>query len=91
MRSYRLVFILKSNLKKEKKQKVLSDIKKWAGEVSKEELKELGEKKLAYPIKMERMGEYMVSEFEAEKVAEDLEKKILMQEEILRHLLVRTK
>lgn len=101
MRSYRLVLLLKSDLKKERKQGILKDVEKWAGrqilsggkarKSGNGEIKELGERKLAYPIKRELKGEYILLEFEAEKVEAGLEKRIQMEEDILRHLLVRVK
>jgi len=86
MRKYRLVLLLKRGLKKEDKDKILSNVKKWVGKVEKESLKELGEKKLAYSIRKEKSGEYLFMDFEAENIAAGLDKKILMQEDVLRHL-----
>ncbi len=89
MRNYRLVLLLKSELSKEKKKTLLDDVQKWAGEVEKGEIKELGEKKLAYPINREKKGDYVLYSFTSEKVADDLEKKVQLQESVLRHLLIR--
>lgn len=89
MRSYRLVLLLKSDLKKDKKDKLMSDIKKWAGEIKEEKVSEIGERKLAYPVKRERRGDYLLLEFKADTVKGDLEKRIQIQDEVLRHLLVR--
>lgn len=91
MRRYKLVLILQSDVKREKKQKLLEDVKKWIGKIEKESVKEIGERRLAYTIKKSKTGEYVLLEFEAEKVAADLEKRLIVQDEILRHLLVRTK
>ena len=89
MRNYRLVLILKRNLQKNEVEKTLADVKKWAGEVKNDTLKELGERKFAYKIGNEQSGNYLIWEFEAEKVVSDFENKIKLQDDILRHLLVR--
>ena len=88
MRMYRMVLMLRSGLKKEGKEKLLDSVKKWTGA---EDLKvtQIGEKKLTYPIKKERLADYVLCEFSADKVG-DVDKRLLMQEDILRHLLVRT-
>lgn len=84
--------LLKSDVKKERRDKLFADMKGWVGsEVTDETTKELGEKKLAYSIGNQRKGMYMLLEFGAETIATDFEKKIGMQEDVLRHLLVRTK
>ncbi len=89
MRSYNLVLLLKSDIKKEQKEKLLDDIKKWAGKIEKETVSLIGEKKLAYPIKKERKGDYVSIVFEAEKVDDELEKKLRINDSVLRHLLIR--
>ncbi len=89
MRKYRLVLILKRALDKKEAEKIVADIKKLAGEVKNDKLNELGEKKFAYKIKGEQSGNYIVWEFESEKVASELEPKLKLNDDILRHLLVR--
>ncbi|OGH12370.1 MAG: 30S ribosomal protein S6 [Candidatus Levybacteria bacterium RIFCSPHIGHO2_01_FULL_36_15] len=91
MRSYRLVLLLKSGLKKEQKDKLLESVKKWAGNIKDEKIQELGEKKLIYTVAKQRSGEYVVMDFNMEKVNLDLDKKIVIEDDILRHLLVRIK
>lgn len=91
MRSYQLVLVLKGDLKKEQKSKILEDVKKLLGKVEKQEVQELGEKMLAYPIKREKKGDYVALSFETDKVADDIHKKLEIQEVVLRHLLVRVK
>ncbi|RJQ24841.1 30S ribosomal protein S6 [Candidatus Parcubacteria bacterium] len=89
MRKYRLILVLKSDIKKEEKQKLLDDVKKWAGKISEEKVEEIGEKKFAYTIKHEKKGDYVMIRFSSERVEGDLEKRILMQNSVLRHLLIR--
>ena len=89
MRNYRLVLILKSDLKKEAKEKLLVNIKSWGGKLSKDKITELGEKKFAYPIKGNLKGDYVLMEFESEAVSSELESKTRINEDVLRYLLVR--
>lgn len=89
MKSYKLVLLLKSDLKKDGKDKLYDEIKKWLGDVKDEKIESLGEKKLAYPIKHAKKGEYVAFNFESEKVNDELNKKLLIRDEILRHLLIR--
>ena len=89
MRNYRLVLILKSDIKKEAKEKLLADVKLWGGKIDKEKVTEMGEKKFAYPISKQLKGDYILMEFESEAVPSELENKMRIQNDILRHLLVR--
>lgn len=89
MRMYRLVLLLKSGLKKEKREKLLKTLNTWIGDMKDEKVYELGEKKLAYSIKKERLAEYYVVEFTSEGNVKDLDKRMSLQEDILRHLIVR--
>lgn len=84
-----MVLLLKPDIKKEAKDKLFDEIKKWLGEVKNDKVEALGEKKLAYPIKRERRGEYAVLAFESEKVDTELNRRLLIKDEVLRHLLVR--
>lgn len=87
-RNYRLVLMLKSDIKKDGREKLLSEIKKMAGaDKSKEE--SLGEKKLVYPIKSNKMAEYVLLKFNADNIPSDLDKNLHMKEDVIRHLLVR--
>ena len=81
--------LLKSDLKKEAKDKLYADIKSWVGNVASDKVDPIGEKKLSYPIKKAKSGEYVVYNFEAENVSDDLNKRLLIRDEILRHLLIR--
>lgn len=84
--------LLKSDVPKDKREKLLGDVKSWIGStVSDETVKDLGEKKLAYRINNQQKGAYFLLEFGADTVATDFEKRIGMQDDVLRHLLVRTK
>jgi len=89
MRKYRLVLILKRALDKKAVDTILADVKKNAGDVKNDKVTDLGEKKFAYKIKKEQSGMYIMWEFEAEKVSLELEAKLRLNEDVLRHLLVR--
>lgn len=89
MRKYKLVVILKRSLDKKAVEKFTAEVKKLAGEVKNEKLTELGEKKFFYKIKKEQSGIYLLWEFESEKVGADLETKLRLNDDVLRHLLVR--
>jgi len=89
LRKYRLVLILKSDLKKEAKEKLLSNVKTWGGKISNEKVTELGEKKFAYPIKGDLKGDYVLMEFESNAVSTELNNKTRINDDVLRHLLIR--
>ncbi len=92
MRKYRLVMLLKSDFAKDRREKLFTDLKSWVGSpVSDESIKELGEKRLAYKIDNQQKGAYYLIEFGADTVAVDFEKRIGMQDNVLRHLLIRAK
>jgi small subunit ribosomal protein S6 len=89
---YDLVLVFKSSLTDDKRKKLTETVISWVkdGKVTKKE--EWGSKPLSYPIKKEVSGNYVYAVLESETgVPTDFEKKILAQEDILRHLLVRTK
>lgn len=91
MRNYELVLVVKSDTKKEDKDKVTASIKKLLGKIEKEEVVSLGEKKFSFPMKGERKGEYLHIKFTTDSVDGEFEKKMRNQENVVRHLLIRTK
>ena len=88
-RKYRLVLVLKSELKKEAKEKLLSNVKSWGGKITADKVTELGEEKFAYPVKGAQKGDYVLMEFESDAVSSELENKVRIHDDVLRHLLVR--
>lgn len=93
MRSYDLVLVLGTSLAEAERKKILENIENWLG---KAEIKsqELGRKTLAYPLKKEREGLFVLLKINYQNgttVPVGLEKKLLMNDNILRHLLVRGK
>ena len=92
MNKYEMMFIVKSTLEADAIKKTTDSVKKTIeslkGKVA--EFKELGEKKLAYPIKNELNGYYFLVEMElAKDVEAELNRKASIDENILRHLIVR--
>ena len=92
MNKYEIMFIVKATQES-------SDIKATAdamqaiitsNESKVAEFKELGEKKLAYPIKKEINGYYFVMQVEATHDAiSEFNRKALLDERVLRHLIIK--
>lgn len=81
--------MLKSDLKKDAKDKLYTDVKSWLSDAANDKVEVIGEKKLAYPIKHAKSGEYVVLNFESDKVTNDLNRRLLLRDEVLRHLLIK--
>ena len=92
MNKYEIMFIVRAteestNIKKtaESYKSLISDLK---GKVA--EFKELGQKKLAYPIKKELNGYYYVMQVEASaECIHEFDRKSSLDENVLRHLIIR--
>lgn len=92
MHKYEIMFIVKATMESadvkntaETFKKLISDLK---GKVA--EYKELGEKKLAYPIKKELNGYYFVMQVEADRdCIQEFDRKIRLDENVLRHLIIK--
>lgn len=91
MNKYEIMFILKSNEEEAIKGQV-SEMKAIITDLSGEivEEKEMGNRKLAYPIKKELNGYYYVMNVNAnnEAIAE-FDRKARISENVLRHLIIR--
>lgn len=92
MKKYEVMFIVKATIESDLVKKTAEEMKKiitdQAGKVL--EFKELGEKKLAYPIQKELNGYYFVMQIEASKEAEsEFARKAKLDENVLRHLIVK--
>ncbi len=92
MNKYEMMFIVKATMESDQVKATAENMKKvvssCGGKVT--EFKELGEKKLAYPIKKELNGYYFVMQIEATKEAEaELNRKAGLDENVLRHLVVK--
>ena len=69
MNKYEMMFIVKATMESENVKATAENMKKVVTDLKGNvvEYKELGEKKLAYPIKKELNGYYFVMQFEATK------------------------
>ena len=89
MRTYELVIIVKPSLSEAARKKVVDQIKAWLGSLKVTKEDDWGSKALKYPIKKELTGYYFDFMLEGETVPVDLEKRILGNEDVLRHLFIR--
>ncbi len=92
MKKYEVMFIVKSTQESNEIKKTGEAMKKIITENKGKvvEFNELGEKKLAYPIKKELNGYYFVMVVEANKeTISELNRKASINESILRHLIIR--
>ena len=92
MNKYEMMFIVKATMESDQVKATAEGVKKLIssekGSVA--DFKELDEKKFAYPIKKEINGYYYVVQFEATKEAEaEINRKIGIDENILRHLIIK--
>lgn len=92
MRTYELVLVLRPSVTEPNRKKLLDTVKAWLGKTKVAKEDDWGSKALKYAIKKELSGHFYDLKLEtAEAIPADFEKRILMQDDILRHLLVRTK
>lgn len=89
MRTYELVLVVKPSVNEADRKKLLETVKAWFGALKVTKEDDWGSKALKYPIKKELTGHYFDLLLEGETVPLDLEKRIINQENILRHLLIR--
>ena len=91
MRTYELILVIKTSLTEALRKKLVAGIKVLLGDLKVVKENEAGQKTLAYKIKREAGGYYFDFFLEGENVPADFEKKLLENDNILRHLLLRTK
>ena len=92
MRKYELVLVLRSSLTETQRKEIVDEVKAQLQSVSILEEHDWGSKALAYPIKHELTGHYIDIIMQSETgLPVDLEKRLLANTDILRHLLIRTK
>lgn len=92
MNKYEIMFIVKATMESEEVAKTASAMQEIITSAKSKvvDFKELGEKKLAYPIKKEINGYYFVMQVEATKEAvAELDRKALLDEKVLRHLIIK--
>ena len=92
MRKYELVLVLRPSIKEADRKKLLETVKSFLKDVTFKKEEEWGQKPLAYPIKKEVAGFYILWQFESEAgVPTDFEQRLIRNDDIIRHLLLRTK
>lgn len=92
MNKYEIMFIVKSQGEDKDVKGVVTAVEKILkdNKAKISDSKDLGLKKLAYPIKKEINGYYHLINFEAEKdVIAEIKRKISINESVLRHLIVK--
>ena len=92
MNKYEMMFIVKSTLEetaiKAEAESLKTVITSMGGEVT--DSKEIGNKKLAYPIKKELTGYYFVINFNANNdIINELDRKAGINENVIRHMIIR--
>jgi small subunit ribosomal protein S6 len=92
MRLYELVMVMRPSLSESERKKLIDSVKGWLEDVKVTKEEEWGQKPLAYKIKKEIAGVYHLMNLETENsIPLDFERRVLHTDEIIRHLLVRTK
>ena len=92
MNKYEMMFIVKATMEESSVKAAAENVKKLAESLKAEveSFKDMGQKKLAYPIKKEISGYYFVMTIEATKeVVKEFDRKALIDESILRHLVIK--
>ena len=92
MTNYEIMFIVKNTMESDKVKKTIDNMKKVItdGKGKIVETKEMGERKLAYPIKKELTGYYYVLKVLANSdVVHEFDRRALIDETILRHLIIK--
>ena len=91
MRKYELTVVVDGRLADKDREKTVQAVKSLMKDVKTIKEDVWGLKPLSYPIKKAASGYYVMWELEGETVPVDLERRLLQNESVLRHLLVRTK
>jgi len=92
MNKYEMMFIIKSTMDSDKVKEASENVKKLAESLKAkvENFKDMGQKKLAYPIKKETSGYYYVINMSASKDAiKEIDRKMFIDESVLRHLIIK--
>lgn len=92
MTKYEIMFIVKAALEEENIKKVSDEVQKLINKKPSKviEFKEMGRKKLAYPIKKEVSGYYFVMTVDADHdTIKEFDRKVSINENVLRHLIIK--
>ena len=92
MDKYEIMFIVKNTIEEEKVKKIADSLKDLItndkGNII--DFKEIGKRKLAYPIKKEVTGTYYVMTVEANHdTIKEFSRKVSINENVLRHLVIK--
>jgi len=90
MRTYEFVFVLRPIAEKDRKT-LVDTIKSWIKDAKFTSEESWGSKALKYEIKKELTGFYYDFVFEIETIPADFERKLINNENVLRHLVIRKK
>ena len=92
MRAYDLVLVLKASLSDTQRKKLVADLKDKLKDAKVIKEEEWGQKPLAYKIKRELAGFFHLIQLETENALDTgLDKRLRDNDNIIRHLLLRTK
>ena len=92
MNKYEMMFIVKATMEESNVKAAAENVNKLAESLKAkvESFKEMGQKKLAYPIKKEISGYYFVMTMTANKEAiKEVNRKMSIDENIIRHLIIK--
>lgn len=92
MTKYEIMFIVKATLEDDKNKSVTDELQKLINVKPSKviEFKDMGKKKLAYPIKKELSGCYYVMNVEAtNETIKEFDRKVSINENVLRHLIIK--
>ena len=93
MNKYEIMFIVKTTIEESAVKTIAESLEtvitSMGGNIL--ESKELGNKKLAYPINKELTGYYFVIDFEANnEIVSELDRKAKINENVIRYMIIRT-
>ena len=91
MRLYELVLVLRTSLSEAQRKKIVDGVKDVVKDLKIVKEEEWGQKPLAYKIKKEVAGFFHKLELEGETFPKGFENRLVKNEDILRHLLLRKK
>jgi len=92
MRLYELALIINPNVSEPDRKKMLETVKSWLKGTKVTGEQTLGSRALKYKINKELTGYYYIMQLETENVlSPDVEKKLLANDKVLRHLMIRKK
>lgn len=92
MRLYELVIVMRPSLSDADRKKLIESVKDSLKDMKITKEEDMGQKPLAYRIKKELAGVYHAIHMETEEsIPQDLEQKLLRNDSVIRHLLIRTK